>query len=854
VPRFKDISIKRKLTAIIMIASTVALLLVSAGFVSYELATFRKTMASDLSTLAEIIGDRSTAALSFGIKSDAEETLHALSFKKHITAAALYDKNGNLFAQYQSSQTVTNLFPARPGPDGARFVPDRLVVFQKFYDAGGFAGTVCLYSDLQQIHERFARYAGIILLFMMASWVLTLFLSARLQRVISRPIFHLAETAKTVSTEKNYSVRASKHGRDELGQLIDGFNEMLGQIQLRDSELRRAHDELETRVAERTCDLRDEIAERQRAEEALQQQFFRISLLNQITQAISERQDTDSILHVVLRQIEEHLGIDLGIAALFDPESQTLNVAALCVKNSLLAKKLDLHEGSVVPLAETNFQPCERGQTVYFADTLKGTALFTEKLAVTGWRSAVAVPLVVEENLFGVLIFARLKSDGFSSGDAEFLRMLSEHVALAAHQSRLHTNLENAYNDLRCTQATVLQQERLKALGQMASGIAHDVNNALSPVVGFADLILGGEYGLNQNGKKYLKYIRTAGEDIAHIVARLREFYRTREAEESLHQLNLNTLVEQVVDMTRPRWRDIPQSNGITIEVHTALAPDVPALAGIESEIREAITNLVLNAVDAMPCGGKITIGTSVTRQDSVQNDGKYPTRVAVEISDAGTGMDEETRKRCLEPFFSTKGIRGTGLGLAMVYGVMERHEGNIEIQSELGKGTTFRLVFPVRNQHDLGKEEETRNVSIEPMRILCIDDEPLLRELVKEMLERDGHEVEVSDGGQSGLDEFRIARERGRQFDLVLTDLGMPYLDGRQVAKAIKQESPETPVVMLTGWGAFIKEDNNKPAEVDSIISKPPRSRELREMLRRFSPARNGAEKPATEISLVGG
>jgi signal transduction histidine kinase len=526
------------------------------------------------------------------------------------------------------------------------------------------------------------------------------------------------------------------------------------------------------------------------------------------------------------------MGLDLGIIGFLDPKAASLNLAALRVKNSLLAEQIDLHEGSVLPMAETGFQLCEKGQTIYFPDTIKTSAPFLEKLAVTGWRAAAAVPLMVEEKLFGILIAARVKADTFSSGDCEFLRMLSEHVALAAHQARLHKELETAYNELRQTQATVLQQERLKALGQMASGIAHDVNNALSPVVGFSDIILNGEFGLDAKGKKYLKYIRTAGEDIAHIVARLREFYRTRDDKESLHELDVNILVEQVVEMTRPRWRDIPQSNGVTIEVQTDLTPDILGLPGIESEIREAFTNLVLNATDAMPEGGQITLRTRVLRQ---HNGAKYARYIAVEVSDNGLGMDEETRKRCLEPFFSTKGKRGTGLGLAMVYGVVKRHEGTIEIQSEPGKGTTFRLAFPVRTT--LRKAAPSENLTpVQPLQILCIDDEPLLRELIKEILERDGHEVEVSDSGQSGLDEFRLARERGRPFDVVFTDLGMPYLDGRQVAKAIKQESPSTPVVMLTGWGAFMKEDSEPPDQVDGIVSKPPRSRELREILSKLS------------------
>lgn len=836
-PRFQDISIKRKLTAIIMTASTVALLLVSAGFMGYELITRKQEVADDLSTLAGMFDNQCTAVLSYGDKEAAGQMLAAVSAKKHIVAAALYDRDGKFFASYPEKPNIAGLIPRMPGPtDAPRMDRDSLVIFKKIYSGNDFVGTIYLRSDLTEMRERFMRYAEMIVLLMVASWVVTLFLSSFLQRLISRPIFHLAETAKAVSGEKNYAMRAIKHGNDEMGQFIDLFNEMLGQIQKRDSELQQAHDKLELRVAERTKDLRGQIAERERAESALKQQFVRISFLNQITQAISDRQDTDSILHVVLRQLEDHMGLDLGMVALADEKNPTLNVAALRVKNSRLAQEFDLHEGSTLPREETGFAPCEKGQTVYFADTIKSSAAFIEKMAATGWRSAAAVPLMVEEKLFGVLVAARLKTDGFSSGDCEFLRMLSEHVALAAHQARLHDHLETAYHELRRTQATVLQQERLKALGQMASGIAHDINNALSPVVGFSDLILKNDHGLDANGKKYLKYIRTAGEDIAHIVARLREFYRTREENESLHQINLNTIVEQTVEMTRPRWRDIPQSNGITIEVQTEPGKALPELPGIESEIREALTNLVLNAVDAMPKGGRITLRTRCVQPHT---GGAQPAQVAVEVSDNGMGMDEETRKRCLEPFFSTKGKRGTGLGLAMVYGVVKRHEGTIEIETAPGKGTTFRLLFPVRPSVDKTKDEQT-DAPVEPLRILCIDDEPLLRELIKEILERDGHDVRVSENGQSGLDEFRCAREQERPFDVVITDLGMPYIDGRQVARTVKEESPSTPVVMLTGWGTFMKEDGSTPEQVDGILSKPPRSRELRDVLSQVSSGRN--------------
>lgn len=837
--RFRDISIKRKLMAIIMIASSVALLLVAGGFISYELITYRKTMTRDLTALAEIIGDRSTAALSSDRKDEAEEGLRALSNKGHIVAAAFY-KDGRLYAQYPS-HLASSSFPVKPGFVGARFEDDSLVLFHDIRVKGNTAGseetigTLYLKEDLLGRNERIQRYAAITVALLFASSIATYFLSALLQRIISKPIFELADAAKTVSKEKNYSVRARKQSNDELGQLIDGFNEMLGQIQERDAALQESHNQLEWRVDERTRDLRAQIAERQRAEAGLQQQLARISLLNQITHSISDRQDTDSILHVVLRQLEDHMSLDLGIAALFDPQTNVFNIAALRVKNSSLAEAFDVREGGVVSLADSGLELCRDGQNVYLPDTVKIATPFAEKLATQGWRSAVAVPLMVEEKLFGILLVARLKPASFSSGDGEFLRMLSEHVALAAHQDRLHRDLERAYNELRHTQAAAMQQERLKALGQMASGIAHDVNNALSPVVGFADLILRGEYGLSDSGKKFMKHIRTAGEDIAHIVSRLREFYRRRDDTERMQQVNLNALMEQVVDMTRPRWRDIPQSNGVTIEMHCELAEHVPNLVGIDSEMREALTNLVINAVDALPTGGKITLRTRVEASPSAD---KASGQVVVEVADNGVGMSEETRKRCLEPFYSTKGKRGTGLGLAMVYGVMQRHEASIEVQSQLGKGTTFRLAFPVRKSDYTAENDTQQQLPVKPMQILCIDDEPLLRDLIKEILERDGHAVETSDGGQSGIDAFRVARSAGRPFDVVITDLGMPYVDGKQVAKVLKQESPATPIVMLTGWGAFMKEEG-APTQVDSILSKPPRSKELRETLVRVCASR---------------
>jgi signal transduction histidine kinase/CheY-like chemotaxis protein len=814
----QTLTIKQKLKLITMASSAVALLLVAAAFLAYEYFAFRQTMVRDLSTQAEIVGNQSTAALTYDDRNNAGDILRALSAKKNIVAAGIYKQNGDLFASYfVPERNHSQPMPPRVGPDGWRFSGDFLVLFQPIKMNGESIGAIYLKSDLTELHTRLGRYAAIFALFILASLAATYQLASRLQRIISRPISHLAATAKTVSAEKNYSIRAQKESPDELGQLIDGFNEMLDQIQKRDNALLLARDELEKRVEERTRDLR--------------QQFSRISLLNQITYAIAARQDFESMVLIVLQQLEEHLPVDYGAAYFLDEPAEMLRVMVRGPKSQLLAEQLQIPPAS--PLAHTHFQPCLRGEMVYVPDISRQDLLMPQKMAKAGFCSAIGSPLVTKDKVFGLMVLMRRQPDGFSEAERDFIRGLSAHMALAIYQAQLYQDLQRAYNELRQSQQTVMQQERLKALGQMASGIAHDINNTLSPILGYVELIRQDEPDLHEDSKAFLQHIKTAGEDIAHIVARLREFYRPRAASESLHALDLNHVIKQCIDMTRPRWRDIPQGRGIMIETRTDLDPGLPKFAGIESEIREALVNLLLNSVDAMPSGGAITVRTRSVKLRSAKPD-DVPARVILEVADTGIGMDEKTRKHCLDPFFSTKGKRGTGLGLAMVYGVMERHDGKIEIDSQPGQGTTMRLIFPARQMETVEAAKPEKDGPPGPFRILFIDDEAALRELMQNILGRDGHQVVTPDGGRAGVEAFRAARSRNEPFDVVITDLGMSYMDGREVAAAIKHESPGMPVVMLTGWGAFMKQDNDLPMHVDGLLSKPPRINDIRTMLRR--------------------
>jgi signal transduction histidine kinase/ActR/RegA family two-component response regulator len=405
-------------------------------------------------------------------------------------------------------------------------------------------------------------------------------------------------------------------------------------------------------------------------------------------------------------------------------------------------------------------------------------------------------------------------------------------------QVRLTEGLQKAYEELRRTQHVVVQQERLRALGQMASGVAHDVNNALSPIVAYSELLLGTLPDLPEVSKHYLQTINQAGGDIAQIVARMREFYRRRSDEEQLTQVSINKVIEEVIELTRPRWRDLSQRQGISINVQCELEPDPPLLHSDAGELREALINLVFNAVDAMPQGGTITFVTRSISGPVSEERGASERQLQVEVKDNGIGMDEKTRQRCLEPFFSTKAQRGgTGLGLAMVYGMMQRHDGIIEIDSAPGRGTCVRLIFPIQEK----PSQTVRGTSpqVKPKRslhILCIDDDAQVRQLLDDCLTHFNHRVMVASGGEHGMELFRTAMLKNQPYEVVITDLGMPKMDGHQVARTIKAESPNTPIIMMTGWGTIMREEGETALEVDAVIGKPPRMKELNDLLLRIT------------------
>src|SRR5882762_1199728 len=690
--------IRRILMRMIFISSGAVLAVTTTAFCAYEFLTFRQSSVQQLQTLSQAIASNSTAALAFDNADDASVVLSAFRADPHIVAAALYDAQGRAFATYPQGLAAAR-FPARPGTPGYTFGRTELIGFQPVAEGSRRLGTLFVKSDLGAMYARAALYALIVLLVIVISLPLAYLISRRLQHQLLHPILALAETTRAVSERHDYTVRAVRTGAYEFDLFTDTFNHMLTEIQQSEAKLRA--------------------------------QLGRLGLLQHITRATGERQDLPSIFQVVLGSLEENLPIDFGCFLLHDATAQSLTVDVMGVAGRQFADKLGFAERMNVPLDANGLSRCVAGQVVYEPDVLQVPFPFPQRLAAAGLRSVVTTPLIVENQVFGILVCARRDPESFSSGECEFLKQLSEHVALATHQSRLYGALQQAYDDLRLSQHTVMQQERLRALGQMASGIAHDINNAISPVSLYTESLLEREPNLSERARGYLTTIQRAIEDVARTVARMREFYREREAQLTLERVDVNRAVRQVVELTKPRWSDLPQQRGAMVDLTTELTDGVPDIMGAEHEIRDALTNLIFNAVDAMPAGGTLVVRT---RGVPGGDDGD---RVLVEVSDTGVGMDEETRRRCLEPFFTTKGERGTGLGLAMVFGMVQRHSADIEIESVPGKGTTVRLIFLVSTP----VVTSMVRLSAPPrptqlLRILLVDDDPLLIKSLRDTLE----------------------------------------------------------------------------------------------------------------------
>ncbi len=401
----------------------------------------------------------------------------------------------------------------------------------------------------------------------------------------------------------------------------------------------------------------------------------------------------------------------------------------------------------------------------------------------------------------------RERTAALQQANAKLQQEIAERLKTEEALRESNSQLSAALGQLRATQQEIIQRERMHALGRMANGIAHDFNNALAPILGFSELLLLKPETLQDQKKarNYIEMIHAAARSSAKVVSRLREFYRYRDDSEVFTPVVFNDVVLQAISLTRPQWKDQALASGVHIDIRTDMA-DVPTVQANEAEIREILVNLIFNAIDAIQKRGTITIRTALQ--------GRW---VVLTVVDDGLGMSEEVRAKCMEPFFSTKAEHGSGLGLGSVYGIVRRHQGEIDIQSQPGRGTTVTVSLPIEKTGTAPETPKPAVAATPTLRILVVEDEELVREVLSVYLAEDHHQVTTAVNGRDGLEKFRAA-----EFDLVMTDRSMPEMNGDELAAAIKKLKPAQPVLLLTGFGDLMIGAGDQPPGVDLVVSKP--------------------------------
>lgn len=585
--------------------------------------------------------------------------------------------------------------------------------------------------------------------------------------------------------------------------------------------------------------LRD-VTEQRKASETLRR-LARITTVNAINTTVSEMHDVESIMATAVSQLADLLPADHVCGLLLDPDTGefvVINVAGPHVPVPLILNSR-AHDSIILT-------PRRFGLDHDLSDGGGHLDDFAYRFAATGLHSVIGHTLSANGEKYGAIIAARAVAGSLGSAEVELLNAVGASVAQAIYGARLVDDLRSMNAQLVETQQQIMRQERLRALGQMAGGIAHDINNALSPVVGFSDMLLQRSTQLDDNSKKLLQLIRLSALDVSTIVERMRQLYRERQATDiDLQPVDLGQIVRETIELTRPHWRE--HSNGVgEIRISIDSARALPQIQGVDAEIREALTNLVLNSVDAMPDGGRIVIAAYVLPEPVNGDESPQPEQVVVDVIDEGTGMDLETAQHAMEPFFTTKGEGGTGLGLPMVQQVMQRHSGTVSVHAGAEAGTIVRLSFPIETSGLKRRADNIDDESSAPeLKVLVVDDEPMLRMVLEEMLLAEGHSVTLAVGGPEAAELVKDAYKSATRFDVVVSDIEMPVLNGRMLADFIEQESPDTEVILMTGWTDREIDLDTISTQVVGLLKKPPRLADITALLAVV--ARNSA--PVTPV-----
>jgi PAS domain S-box-containing protein len=855
---YRDLSIRHKLYVIIMFTSGVGLLFASAAFLTYDLIAFRRAMTRDLSTLAEIVGQDSTAALTFNDSHSATQILSALKAKPNIICACTYASDGKLLAVYIREKATQAMNLPRPQPSGSAFRKGRLDLFREILLDGQVVGTVYLASDLHEMYARLERYAGIVLVIAAVSFLVILPLASKFQQGISKPILHLAETAKVVSTERNYSVRAVPSSQDELGQLTVGFNEMLAQIQDQDQSLQRHREHLEEKVAARTEDLsranrelRTEILERQRAEEALGESEAKYRVLIETTGTGYVIVDTEGRVidanaeyvrltgHGALTEILGHAVAEWtaphdlarttqafkeclkqGLVRNF--ETEHVNGAGQCIPVEVNATTVPGEEGArMVALCRdiTRRKQAEQARAVLasivessedaiVAHTRDGKIASWNRGAevLYGYRpeevigkpvSMLVAPERVEDWRQNLAVLergerlSRLEGVGVKKDGTkvEISVSISPIVDDAGRVTGSAAIISDITERKQAERELLMAKDAAEAASRAKSEFLANMSHEIrTPMNGIIGMTdLALDTDLRPEQREYLNMVKTSAHSLLRLINDILDFSKIEAGKLELDQVEFN-LRDSLGDTLKGLALRAHQKG---LELVGDVSAEVPeALRGDPTRLRQILVNLVGNAIKFTE-RGEVFVKVEREAQTEPSVDGLT---LRFTVKDTGIGIPAEKQQKIFEPFTQADGSMtrkygGTGLGLAIASQLVKAMGGRIWADSRPGEGSTFHFTVVLGLCAKPPESAQRAEVAtLEGLPVLAVDDNATNRRILEEILIRWRMLPVLAEGGWTALAALERACDAGKPFPLILIDAQMPDMDGFALAERIRQ------------------------------------------------------------------